>query len=152
MEIIAMKSFIEDQMLKVRQSRKDSTLPKSSCHHNSEIASLIEEIAYLWNEKRTNSCIIQALLENESTQQKPPVANKSDFKAPNKYVRSSKNHSAKDTYVSTSNRYQELSNNGDIEKESNTVDCVKPTEVADSNKTSSGKKIVMTQGKNQQIQ
>ena len=34
-EIIAMKSFIEDQMLILRQSRKDSTLQKSPCDHNS---------------------------------------------------------------------------------------------------------------------
>ena len=32
-------------MLIVRQSRKDSTLQKSSCDHNSEIARLTEEIA-----------------------------------------------------------------------------------------------------------
>ena len=49
-------------------------------------------------------------------------------------MRSSENHLANDTYVSTFNRYQELSNNGDIEKESNTGDYVKP-KVADSNKT-----------------
>ena len=30
-EIIAMKSFIEDQMLKLRQSRKDTALQKSPC-------------------------------------------------------------------------------------------------------------------------
>ena len=92
-----MKSSIEDQMLILRQSRKDSTLQKSSCDHNSEIARLIEEIVYLRNENRTKSCIIQTLLENDNTQQKPPVANKSDFKVPNKYVRSSENHSENDT-------------------------------------------------------
>ena len=54
-----MKSFIEDQMLIVRQSRKDSTLQKSLCDHNSEIARLTEEIAYLRNENRTKSCVIQ---------------------------------------------------------------------------------------------
>ena len=36
-EIIAIKSFIEDQMLILRQSRKDSTLQKSPCYRNSEI-------------------------------------------------------------------------------------------------------------------
>ena len=66
---------------------------------------------------------------------KPPVSNKSDFKVPNKYVRSSENHSANNTYMSTSNRYQELSKNDDIENESNTADYVKPTKAADSNKT-----------------
>ena len=69
-EIIAMKSFIEDQMLILRQSRKYSTLQKSPCKHNSEIASLKEEIACLRNENRTKSCLIQTLLENDSTQQK----------------------------------------------------------------------------------
>ena len=54
-------------------------------------------------------------------------------------MRSSENHLANDTYVSTFNRYQELSNNGDIEKESNTGDYVKP-KVADSNKSNSGRK------------
>ena len=103
-EIIAMKSFIEDQMLILRQSTKDSTLQKSSCDHNSKIARLTEEITYLRNEKRTKSCIIQTLLEDDNTQQKPPVPNKSDFKVPNKYVRSSENHSANNTYISTSNR------------------------------------------------
>ena len=39
-EIIAVKSFIEDQMLILRQSRKGSTLQNSS-NHNSEIARLI---------------------------------------------------------------------------------------------------------------
>ena len=54
-----MKSFIKDQMLIVRQSRKDLTLQKSPCNHNSEIARLTEEIAYLRYENRTKSCIIQ---------------------------------------------------------------------------------------------
>ena len=36
-EIVAMKSFIEDQMLILRQSRKYSTLQKPPCNHNSEI-------------------------------------------------------------------------------------------------------------------
>ena len=58
-EVIAMKSFIEDQMLIVRQSRKDSTLQKSPCNHNSEIARLTEEIAYLRYKNRTKSCTIQ---------------------------------------------------------------------------------------------
>ena len=44
-EVIAMKSFIEDQMLIVRQSRKDSTLRKSPCDRNSEIARLTEKIS-----------------------------------------------------------------------------------------------------------
>ena len=44
-EIIAMKPFIEDQMLITRQSRKDSTLKKSSCDHTSEIVRLTEEDA-----------------------------------------------------------------------------------------------------------
>ena len=44
-EIIAMKPFIEDQMLIITQSRKDSTLKKSSCDHNSEIVRLTEEDA-----------------------------------------------------------------------------------------------------------
>ena len=136
-EIIAMKSFIEDQMLILRQPRNGSTLQKSSCDHNSETDRLTEEISYLRNENRTKGCIIQTLLENDNTQQKPPVPNKSDFKVPNKYVRSSENHSAHNTYISTSNRYQELSNNG--EKESNTVDYVKPTKAADSSKNNSGK-------------
>ena len=70
-------------MLILRQSRKDSTLQKSPCDHNSEIARLTEETVYLRNENRTKSCIIQTLLENDNTQQKP---NKTDFKVPNKYV------------------------------------------------------------------
>ena len=57
-EFIATKSFIGDQMLILRQSRKDSTLQKSPCEHNSEIARLIEEITYLHNENRTRICII----------------------------------------------------------------------------------------------
>ena len=62
-EIIAMKSFIEDYMLMLRQPRKDSTLQKSSCDHNSEIVRVIEDIAYLRNENRTKSCIIQVLID-----------------------------------------------------------------------------------------
>ena len=57
-EFIATKSFIGDQMLILRQSRKDSTLQKSPCEHNSEIARLTEEITYLRNENRTKICII----------------------------------------------------------------------------------------------
>ena len=91
-EVIALKSFIGDQMLIVRQSRKDSTLQKSPCDDNSEIARLTEEIPDLCNENRTKSCIIQILLENDNTQQKPPATNKSDFIVPNKYVRNSKNN------------------------------------------------------------
>ena len=33
---------------------------------------------------------MQALLENQNTQQRPPTHNKSDFKVPNKYVRTLK--------------------------------------------------------------
>ena len=102
-EIIAMKSFIEDQILIQRQLRKGSTQKNSQSDHNSATARLTEEIAYLRNKNRTQSCIIQTLLENENTQQKPPAPNKSDFKVPNKYVRSSKNHSTNNTYISTSN-------------------------------------------------
>ena len=39
------------------------------------------------------------------------------------------------TIISTSNRYQELSKNDDIENESNTGDYVKLTKAAESNKT-----------------
>ena len=133
-EVIAMKSFIEEQVLILRQSRKDSTLQKSPCDHNSEIARLREEIANLRNENRTKSCIIQTLLENDNTKQKPPATNKSDFIVPNKYVRSPKNN----TIISTSNRYQKLSKDDDIENEGNTGDYVKPTRAVESNKT--GKK------------
>ena len=127
-EVIAMKFFIEEQMLILRQSRKDSTLQKSPCDHNSEIARLTEEIADLRNENRTKSCIIQTLLENYNKQQKPLATNKSDFIAPNKYVRSPKNN----TIISASNRYQELSKNDDIENEGRPT---KPTKAAESNKT-----------------
>ena len=85
-------------------------------------------------------------------QQKPPAPNKIDFKVPNKYVLSSENHSANSTYISTSNRYQELSKNGDAENERNTGNYVKPTMVAESNKTNLGKEIILTQEKNQEIQ
>ena len=63
-----MKSFKEDQMLILRQSKKDSTSQKSPCGHNSEIARLAEQIGYLRNKNRTKICIIQTLLENDSTQ------------------------------------------------------------------------------------
>ena len=82
-EIIATKSFIEDQMLILRQWRKDSTLQKSPCDHNSEIARLTEETSYLSNENRTKSCIIETLLENDDTQKK---RTKSGFKATIKYL------------------------------------------------------------------
>ena len=77
-------------MLIIAQSRKDPVLQKSSCVHNSEIATLTEEIAYLLNKNKTKSCIIQTLLETDNTQQKPRVPNKSDFKVVNKHMRSSK--------------------------------------------------------------
>ena len=129
-----MKPFIEEQVLILRQSRKDSTLQKSPGDHNSEIATLREDIANLRNENRTKSFIIQTLLENDNTKQKPPATNKSDFVVPNKYVRSPKNN----TIISTSSRYQKLSKNDDIENEGNTGDYVKPTRAVESNKT--GKK------------
>ena len=66
-------------------------------------------------------------------------------------MRSSENHTANYTYISTSNRYQELLNNYDVENESNSGDYVKPTKVADSNKTNSSKKIIMTQEKDLKI-
>ena len=66
-EVIAMKSSTEDQMLILTQAREDSTLKKSPFYHKSEIAR--EEIAYLHNKNRTKSCIIQTLLENGNTQQ-----------------------------------------------------------------------------------
>ena len=77
-EIFAMKYFIENQILISRQSRKDSTLRKSPCDHNSEIARLTEKIAYIRNENRTKSSIIPTLLENKNTQQKPPIPDKRD--------------------------------------------------------------------------
>ena len=43
-------------------------------------------------------------------------------------------------YIPTSNRYQELSKNDDIENERNTGDYVKQTKVAELNKTKLGKK------------
>ena len=98
-----MKSFIEDQMLVLRQSRKYSTLQKTPCDHNTEIARLTEEIVYLRYENGTESCVIQALLGNDNTQQKSLAPNKSDFKVPNKYVRNSESHSANNVYISTSN-------------------------------------------------
>ena len=55
-------------------------------------------------------------------------------------MQSSESHSANNSYISTSNRYRELSNNGDIENENNNGDYEKPTKVVDSNKTNSGKK------------
>ena len=51
-EVIAMKSFIEYQMLILRESIKDSTTEKSLCDSNSEIVSSTEEIAFLRNENR----------------------------------------------------------------------------------------------------
>ena len=78
-------------------------------------------------------------LENDNTQQKAPSPNKSDFKVPYKYVRNSENLSANNRYISTSNRYQELSKNDDIENENNTEDYVKPANAAESNRTNSGK-------------
>ena len=66
-------------------------------------------------------------------------------------MQSSENHTANYTYISTSNRYQELLNNYDVENESNSGDYVKPTKVADSNKTNSSKKIIMTQEKDLKI-
>ena len=71
------------------------------------------------------------------------VPNKSDFKVPNKYVRSSENH----LNISASNRYQELSKNDDIEKDNNTRDYLKPTKDAESNKINLGKKYNLTQEK-----
>ena len=43
-------------------------------------------------------------------------------------------------YISTFNRYQELSKNDDIEDESNTGDYVKPTKAAESIKINSDKR------------
>ena len=60
-EVIAMKSFKEYQMLiKLRKSIKDSTLEKLLCDYNSEIAKSTEQIAFLRNENRNKSCIIQS--------------------------------------------------------------------------------------------
>ena len=95
---------------------------------------------------------MQTRLENDNTQQKPPVHNKSDFKVPNKYVQSSENNSVNNTYIFTSNRYQELSKNDDTENESNTRDYVKLTKAAESKKSNLGKKNNLTQEKNQGIQ
>ena len=106
-------------------------MQKSSLDHNSETARLTEEIADLRNENRTKSCIIQTLLENDNTQQKPLATNTSDFVVPNRYVRTPRNN----TIISTSNRYQELSKNDDIENESHTRDYVKPTKAAESSQT-----------------
>ena len=64
----------------------------------------------------------------------------SGFKVPNKYVQNSENHSANDTYISTSNQYRELSKNDDIENEGNTGDYVKPTKAVESSKANSGKR------------
>ena len=60
-------------------------------------------------------------------------------------MRNSENHLANDTYVSTFNRYQELPNNGDIEKERNTGDYVKP-KLPTQTKATQVEKIIITQG------
>ena len=70
-EIIAMKSFIEDQLLIQRQSRKDLALQKLYWDHNSEIARLTEEIAYLRNEKITKVTLYRHCLKM-TTQSKNP--------------------------------------------------------------------------------
>ena len=88
-----MQSFIEDQILILRQSRKDSTLQKSPYDYSCEIARLTVEIAYLCNANRTKMYIIQTLLENDKTQQKPPATNKSDFKVSKKHVQNLKSFS-----------------------------------------------------------
>ena len=62
-------------------------------------------------------------------------------------MRSSENHSANNTNISTSNRCQELSKNDDIENENNTRDCIKPAKAAESNKINLCKKYNLTQEK-----
>ena len=85
-------------------------------------------MSYLRSENRTKICIIQTVIENDNTHQKPPAPNKSDFKVPNKYVRNSENHSTNNTCIYTPNRYQKLSKNYGIENHSNTGDYVKTNE------------------------
>ena len=65
-EVIAMKSFIEDQMLILMHSRKDSTLQKSPCDYNSEIAGLTKKIAYLHNENGTNRYYLKMIKHSKS--------------------------------------------------------------------------------------
>ena len=60
---------------------------------------------------------------------------------------SSDNNSANITCISTSNRYQELSRNDDIENESNTGYYVKATKAAESNIINLGKKNNLAQQK-----
>ena len=91
-------------------------------------------VLYAIDPNRTKSCIIQTLLENKNTQQTPPAPTKSDFKVPNKYVRTSKTHLPNNTYISPSNGYQELSNDDDTENKTNIGDNVKPTKPAEPNK------------------
>ena len=62
-------------------------------------------------------------------------------------MRSSEKHSANNTNIFTSNRYQKLSKNDDIENENNTRDHVKPTKAAESSKINLGKKYHLTQEK-----
>ena len=62
-------------------------------------------------------------------------------------MQSSENHSANNTNTSTSNRYQELSKNDDIENENNTRDYVKPTKAAESSKINLRKKYNLTHEK-----
>ena len=59
-----------------------------------------------------------------------------DFKARNKYVQSSENHSVNNMYISTSKQYQKLKmmmKNDDTENESIIGDYVKPTKATGSN-------------------
>ena len=53
---------------------------------------------------------------------------------PNKYVHSSENYSANNTYIFETNRYQELWKNDDIQNECNTGDYVNPTKAVESNR------------------
>ena len=57
-------------------------------------------------------------------------------------MQSSENHSANNPYISTSNRYQIISNNDDVENEGNNGDYVKPTKAAELDETNLGKKII----------
>lgn len=72
---------------------------------------------------------------------KPLAPSKSDFKVSNKSERNSKNYSANNKYITTSNRYQEISKDDDIENDSNTRNYVKPTKPVKSRKKSHKEKI-----------
>ena len=126
-EITALRSFIIEQLLVIKESAKETSIDSSLSQSNS----LRDEITYLRNECKTKNCIIQSLLENQNVFQKTVNTGKLEpFIVPKKFASNIRTPLANP--ISTSNSFKLLSENFENIQEANHASTTETNTVKDS--------------------